>query len=576
MVVKKLILGALPFALLGALVLPLAAQTPNVVVPPSLRVERGTPTRLAPVPDTIVPLPHVSSRLPEGIPELSFLRALGTVAEDRERLAQIRGEAPTQGFLIRSPSSLAAPLTHGGEPLRWTLLLPELRSVINTDIPFSQNEDGMWGGRGMNTQVTTGVHAEYGRVSLILAPHFRFQANSRYRTPEVPTPQRHPLSSPWHTGLEGNESADLPQRFGDGAMTSISLGHSALWFDAGRVALGAAVESQWWGPGMRNAIVMSNNAPGIPHLFLRTADPIRTRLGSFEAKWMVGALTESAYFDTTPDNDTRSLSALAGTFRPAFEPNLTLGVARAVYAPASGAGSVPLRLFDVLTESGRYSGQEEPDQILSFFGRWVFPNDGAEIYAEWARAELPLSLRDFLAFPNHTQGYTLGLQWAGPVRGRALLRLQAELTQLEQSPTFRQRPVTGYYTSRQVPQGYTQRGQVIGAATGPGSSSQWLAVDYLAPDWGVGLVTGRVRWENDTYYRHAVDGRIHYAHDVSTLLGARGQYRAPGLDVGVELMHQNRLNYLFQNWSFNFDALLAWDQPNTTVRVVLTPTYRTR
>ncbi|CAN5827945.1 hypothetical protein BH23GEM7_BH23GEM7_02970 [soil metagenome] len=576
MLVRKLIPGALLLGLLGGLVVPLPAQTPNVVVPPSAALHGGATMRLTPIADTIAPLPHLGPRLPEGIPDLSPLRTFGSVAEDRDRVAQILGWAPTEGFLIRSSSSQIAPIAQGSAPLRWTLLLPELRSVINTDIPFSRNEDGMWGGRGLNTQLTTGVHAEYGRASLLLAPHFRFQANSRYKTPEVPTPQRHPQSSPWHTGLKGNESADLPQRFGDGALTSVSLGHSALWIDAGPVALGAASEGQWWGPGIRNAIVMSNNAPGIPHLFLRTSDPIRTRLGAFEARWMVGALTESEFFDTIPDNDTRSLSALAATFRPAFEPNLTLGVARAVYAPVSGAGRVPLRLFDVVTQSGRYTGQEGPDQILSLFGRWVFPNDGAEIYAEWARAELPLSLRDFLAAPNHTQGYTLGLQWAGPVYGSALLRLQAELTQLEQSPTYRLRPVTGYYTSRQVPQGYTQRGRIIGAATGPGSSTQWLAADYLAPDWGVGLFAGRIRWENDTYYRHALDGRIHYAHDVSTLLGARGQYRAPGLDVGVELMHQNRLNYLFQNWSFNFDALLALDQPNTTIRVVLTPTYRTR
>src|SRR5437899_9488064 len=36
------------------------------------------------------------------------------------------------------------------------------------------------------------------------------------------------------------------------------------------------------------------------------------------------------------------------------------------------------------------------------------------------------SIRDLLTSPNHSQGYTLGLEWATPaVRGRDLLRFQA-------------------------------------------------------------------------------------------------------------------------------------------------------
>ncbi|MGI9179340.1 MAG: capsule assembly Wzi family protein [Longimicrobiaceae bacterium] len=576
MLVRKLIPGALLLGLLGGLVVPLPAQTPNVVVPPSPPVDGGATMRLTPIPDTIAPLPHLVPRLPEGIPDLSPLRTFGSVAEDRDRVAQILGLASTEGFLIRSPSSQIAPIAQGSAPLRWTLLLPELRSVINTDIPFSRNEDGMWGGRGLNTQLTTGVHAEYGRASLLLAPHFRFQANSRFRLPGTPAPDRHPFSSLWHTGRDGAESADLPRRFGEGPIATADRGQSALWVDLGRVALGAATESQWWGPGIRNAIVMSNNAPGIPHLFLRSTAPLRTRFGSFETKWMVGALSESAFFDTIPENDTRSLSALAATFQPTGEPNLTLGLARSVYAPVRSVGAAPLRLFDVLTRSGRYADQEGPDQVVSLFGRWVLPEDGVEVYAEWARAELPLSLRDLLRDPNHTQGYTLGLQWAGAVRGSALVRIQAELTQLEQSPTYRHRPATSFYSSQQVPQGYTQRGQIIGAAIGPGGSSQWIAADYLESEWGVGLFGGRIRWENDAYYRHALDGRLYTAHDVSVLGGVRAQYRFPALEVGAEVIRQQRLNYLFQNWSFNLDALLAVDQPNTTVRLLVTPRHRSR
>ena len=134
---------------------------------------------------------------------------------------------------------------------------------------------------------------------------------------------------------------------------------------------------------------------------------------------------------------------------------------------------------------------------------------GFEVYGEWARTELPASLRDLFTAPGHTQGYTLGLQWARPLRqGRDALRVQAEHTFLEQSSTFRDRPVGVYYTSRAVIQGYTHDGRVLGAAIGPGASSHWLALDYFRSSWDVGLFGEWVRWDNDAMWTVPVLSRF--------------------------------------------------------------------
>ena len=250
------------------------------------------------------------------------------------------------------------------------------------------------------------------------------------------------------------------------------------------------------GPGVRNAIVMSNNAPSIPHLFLRTTRPLETPIGAVEAKWMVGTLTESLFYDTIDANNLRSLSGLVVTLRPAFEPQLTFGLARVVYRPSDGTAETLRQALDVVSYGSVDSrsdsvSAEHPEQILSLFARWLLPAAGAEVYAEWARTELPHSVRDLLVEPNHSQGYTLGLQWARRVSSDGgVVRLQGELTYLEQSATFRKRPVPGYYVSRTVPQGYTQRGQSIGAAIGPGASSQWLAADYVRDGWQLGIQGG--------------------------------------------------------------------------------------
>jgi hypothetical protein len=336
----------------------------------------------------------------------------------------------------------------------------------------------------------------------------------------------------------------------------------------------------WWGPGIRNAIVMSNNAPGFPHLFLRSRRPIATRIGWLEGTWIAGGLSESPYFDNDPANDLRSLAGLALSWRVRWIPGLSVGGTRVVFAPAGGWGDIPLRLFNVFARVGRPNARPLSDstvvpgrdQISSLFARWVFPDDGLEVYAEWSRAELPVSLRDLLTAPNHTQGYTFGLQWAHPLSQRpAALKLQVETTYLEQSPTFRDRPEGTYYTSRAVIQGYTQRGQIIGAAIGPGASSQWFAFDYLPERWRIGMIGGRIRWENDALY--ALPGGppndAYCSHDVSLFAGVRGGYQGRFGTAEMTIHQGKRLNPFFlsdvcsgagnvQNTTLEFRLVPSW------------------
>ncbi len=530
---------------------------------------------------------HLEGQTPDTLPrpsaELVRLVTVGSPQEERDRLAQLLGEKVTDGFLLRSPSTrtptLASPLT----TMRLQVLAPELAGSWNSEIPFSLNEGALWAGRGINTRLMAGVRASYGPLSLTLAPQFVYSENQPFET----------LPSTLYERVAGRSSftsfwflrpasIDLPYRFGEEAYATIDPGQSSLAVHVGRVGVGFATENQWWGPGIRNAIVMSNNAPGIPHFFLQTTSPVPSPVGAFEAKWMVGGLTESLFFDTQRNNDLRSLSAFAVTFTPAGEPDLTLGAARVTYANAGSTARLLKSAFDVFTnweqigDHGPEQAWLRPDQFLSLFGRWIFPESGLEVYGEWARHQLPASLRDFLIAPHHSQGYTLGLQWARPFTP-GVLRLQGEVTSLEQSATFRQRPITTFYTSRRIPQGYTHRGQVIGAAIGPGSSSIWTAADFLAPRWQAGVFLGWIRWETDALYlSHSPlwwrgTERSFHAYDASLLGGVRMGYRFPQLEIGLEMTTANRYNFLFQNPDLGWGPEGAVDVRNHTLRFFLLP-----
>jgi hypothetical protein len=445
----------------------------------------------------------------------------------------------------------------------------------------------MWAGRGNNVDVVAGAIIDVPRLRLIIAPELASSQNRPYAlpadttiSPPVPT-SRNPFSSPWHAG---SQSIDLPIRFGESAFTRVQAGQSSLTYDAGRIAIGAATESQWWGPGLRNALLLSNNAGGFPHLFARTGHPLATPIGTMEGRWLAGGLSESPFFDADPTNDLRSIAVLGISLRPRGSANLVLGATRVVFAATSGWGSALTSFPQVFRDVGQPNAVPAADSthprghdaLLSLFARWRAPESGLELYAEWARAEMPTSPRDFLVQPTHSQGYTLGLGWLSSVitTTRGHVRVQAEATYVEQSTTFRFREIGSWYTSHTVEQGYTQRGQNLGAALGPGASSQWLAVDHILPGWQAGAYLSRARVLQDVRSQRAFTGDSAYCgQDVSLLPGIRGRAVTRQGTFGIDYSSGWRLNVFLDQVRGNCFEVQTRDVRNRSLTLTFTPTF---
>ncbi|HEX8944122.1 MAG TPA: capsule assembly Wzi family protein [Gemmatimonadaceae bacterium] len=497
---------------------------------------------------------------------------LGSPDEDRLRIEQIRGRRSLAGSLIRSPSASNV-FDSSTAALRWAIIGPVVDATWNSQIPFSIDDGSLWAGRGISPRLTAGVRANLGPLRVQVAPEFMYSENRPFPLPPSGIPGRSDYALRYHGGPM---SIDLPFRFGAEPFTVADVGQSAVWASLGAADIGAATENQWWGPAIQNALVMSDNAPGIPHAFVRTNRPVRTGVGDFEAKLIAGGLTESLYFDNDPSNDRRSFSGAVATFAPSVEPNLSVGAARAVYSPAPRSQDIVSHAFDALLRGSTtrpdstHTGASTFDQLFSLFGRWVFPESGFEVYGEWARMLPPSSLRQFLLDPQYTGGYTVGLQFAGNVQRDALIRLQGEVSFLDQTPPSRAGDTLSFYTSRTVPQGYTQRGQLIGAAIGPGGSSEFLALDYMPPSWDVGVFAQRIRWDEDTYYIQPT-GFATFGHDVTALAGVRGTLRAIGGELHAEYSVAARLNFMFQNINGGYGAGRANDFRNVTLRLWFSP-----
>ena len=192
------------------------------------------------------------------------------------------------------------------------------------------------------------------------------------------------------------------------------------------------------------------------------------------------------------------------------------------------------------------------------------------MYVEWSRTEIPGSLREWLTTPHHTQGYTIGLQWVQQDESDdSYLRTRLELTGLDQNRVrFDRREPPDYYTGRAAPQGLTQRGQVLGAAIGPGGSSQWLALDYFRDRWSAGAFLTRIRWDNDALFRQR--NANFFRHDFSLMTGVRGSFTLGDVEVHGEWTIAKRFNYLFQQGRANPGGFRTVDIWNHTLDLYVT------
>ena len=471
-------------------------------------------------------------------------------------------------LLLRSPSSLVL------RERRTRLLGPQLTLIANSALPHGQNDGALWAGRGANLRAVGGGVVFAGPLAITLLPELVWSGNSdfTYRQPATPLQQitRSEWANPWNTAPY---SIDAPLRFGDGAVARLHPGQSSIV--VGRAfQVGLATENHWWGPGIRNAIVLSDNAPGFPHVFLRTGRPFRTRIGAFDARWLIGGVRESRFFDFDGTNDVRSLSAAAATWSPDTAHGVTLGVARAVITPVRRWSATAGHAFKVFTAIGTPEIRQE--QITSLFARLAPPGSGFEAYGEWARNRSPRSLNDLWERPNDSQGYTVGLQWRSAVaEGAPFLAVQAEHTFLELGPAAVVREQNSYYTNRFGGHGWTNEGQVLGAGIGQGSSGQWLAVDHHRQTMRVGVFLGRTRWNNDAFIAAfpTLDPQpLNRAcfHDVTMYGGARAGWR--GI-LALDYTLGRRLNPFFQ-WEGNCpDRDSTVDVTNHTISLTFTPRW---
>lgn len=355
------------------------------------------------------------------------------------------------------------------------ILDPEILFTANTLHQYGMNDGAMWQGKGLNGRVQAGVSFNSKYLDIAFYPHVWFSQNLEYEI--MPSVTLSPYSY-----FMGN--IDLVQRMGDSAIFQFEFGQTDIRFNYWKFTFGFSTEEIWLGPSRVNGLILSNNSAGLPHFDIGFRK-IDTKIGSFEGRFLWGLLRESEYFNDDPEDDLRLFSLATAAFNIKWLPGLNFGLNWSAQTPG---GDFEARDFFIIPITFVISNEDndynDNDQKVSVSFDWKFPTAGFEFYGEFGWEDFNSS---FFKIPEHTLFYTIGGFYIIPVNGNRGLVFNFEHTDLgvsdSQEIIWNSHIVPNYYTHHRVTQGYGNIGQVIGAAIGPGSDSQFASLKYY-DTWG--------------------------------------------------------------------------------------------
>ena len=510
----------------------------------------------------------------------------GSEMEDYLRVMQIAGKVPLypwsiRGFSRREITRLATADSSGPWKLRdrfattpITVGPVRLGAIINSAFPYGANDGAVWAGRGLTSVISGGGAAGLGPVSIAVDP-VAFRANNT-AFDLLANGKTGPQA--FNHGGAFTDAVDYPQRFGNTAYSRADPGNSSVRFDSRLVTFGVSTANEWIGPATEYPFLLGNNAPGFPHIFLGTGEPLNIWIARIHARLMWGKLYQSDYSPVTGPaqfsfDTARGIVINGGTMRlmasgelvvlPRGLPGLEAGLGRFFHVPNTPDepnGSFWKKPFRVLFQKNEVAQGDLggfDNQLASLFFRWVFPHSGLEVFGERGFEDQLYDLRDLFLDLDHEREYMLGIQKTLRTSGSSIDVLRMELVNYQEPGLARDRVEGGIYVHSTLRQGHTNRGQLLGASAGAG----WAAASTIA--WTRYVSSGRttfslrriVRDQRGDFQTTGVyDPRT---SDVIIAAGAERMRQGRRIDIGVSVQAMRDFNRNFASDVSNLNLQLT-------------------
>jgi hypothetical protein len=481
------------------------------------------------------------------------------------------GDFANQSFMLRSAQDFKNNTTNikkrVWKDIYWEGLVAKNNIQSNSALPQGFNEGNLYPSIGTQHRVSIGTRFTWKNVELNIQPEW---VSARNINPPVFLGNKEDGNFWARYYLHIQNNIDYYTQMGRKPLNTLFPGQSYIAYNYKEFAAGVSTENQWWGPGYRNSLMMTNEAPGFYHFFVKTNKPIPTQFGSFEGKAIVGRL-ESPTMAPTEDSLMRTIWA-DGIFRknksvrhiegfninwqPKWLPNVFIGYSYITQSYILNRNIIGKKL-------GFFSNDRPKQQLGAITLRIVLPKDHAEIYAELGQPNKAISPWRLFGDSVKT-GFVVGARKLVTIGNKgAYLKLYTEFTQLQlMNPAlvinvkepFGGPMYTSWYTSPLVRQGYTHQGKMLGASIGPGSNSQSLGLSWHKGNNKIGLFIERVVHNND-FYLYEYYGSAYF-----------NRYYVD-INKGIELQCQLTKNILLAASALQTNALnYKWvreDLPNT-------------
>lgn len=429
----------------------------------------------------------------------------------------------------------------------------------NTKLPVGYNDGAMQPAVGLRQYYTIGFRKQWKKWTLQLQPEIVMAENKK---PDG-LPDGFYAPNYWYRYYEKKINViDQPDYNPQGPTTKFYPGQSKLEFTHKNFSAAISTENLWWGPGVYNSLVLTNNSPGFPHIRLGTHKPIQTKIGAITAEAIFGQLYNSnieppenqnpngSPFYVPKINETRFITGMQISWQPKWVSNISVGIinmGNQYNKDISGFDFLPLANF--WKRSTR-------NALGSLFVRYQMPKDHAEIYLEYGRNDKAPFITNIVG-DSIAMGFVLGVRKAVLLNSnKGAIVLHVELTQLhlqnarllwvQENPALPSK-TSSWYTHDYVRQGYTNNGKVLGASIGPGSNSQIIGINWVKQLNRIGIQFERVSQNNDYYFYNYFNGlpfqgpNFLYWADVHLSFNARFAWR--NFLFAAELKNTKAINY---------------------------------
>jgi len=360
---------------------------------------------------------------------------------------------------------------------RWikvTLLPIETILQYNSVSPYGYNNGAFIKAKGFQQLTRAGFFLQAGPLQIQIAPEIITAQNNNYQT----------------TLNYGNTTTTSYKKIYPG-QSSVSLNLNA-------VSIGIASANKWYGPGINNALLMSNNAPGFARAFIGTNRPLVTPIGTFEWTLSSGWLTEDSTLQfenyalkpTSKLNRHMYYNGIVLSYQPKWLTGLHIGISRAyvesesilnssVYNKSSFVDKY-LPVFSVLEKRSILTTEDQKgrDQQASLFMRWILPKNNFEFYAEYGWNDHSVDIRDLLMGPGHSATYLVGIKKIIPIpTKKAYFNVDLEYMRGQQlaEAIVRDAYIWNVHGNMQT---FTNDNQLLGSAVGSGSNSIKINTSY--------------------------------------------------------------------------------------------------